>query len=181
MEIKWVGVSPAKVDFYRDVLDYFFDDNDLHFRALVADKSQLRHAEFGQDHNGWYYKIYFTLLKQLLDPTKRYRIFLDIKDTRSSAKTGKLRDVLSNSILDFDRNIIEHLHTARSHEIQQLQLADLLTGLVGYANRGLETSQAKLALIARMRKRSTYGLDRTTLLSESKVNLFHWVGRETSE
>ena len=62
-EIKWAKVSPAKVAFYRDVLDYFFDDDDLHFRALiVANKAKLRHEDFEQDHDTWYYKMYFDLL-----------------------------------------------------------------------------------------------------------------------
>lgn len=177
LELKWVGVSPAKQAFFHDVLDYFFDDDDLHFRALIADKSQLRHEAFGQTHDDWYYKMYFELLKVLLKPRNRYRIFIDIKDTRGAAKTRKLRDVLCNSMLDFDRNIIEHLQNARSHEIEQLQLTDLLTGLVGYANRQLSTSTAKLSLIERMRERSHYNLGQTTLLGESKVNLFHWTGR----
>ena len=41
-EIKWTKVSPAKLRFYLDVMDYFFDDDDLHFRALIVpDKSQF--------------------------------------------------------------------------------------------------------------------------------------------
>ena len=31
-EIKWTKVSPAQTRFYLDVMDYFFDDDDLHFR-----------------------------------------------------------------------------------------------------------------------------------------------------
>ncbi len=46
-EIKWTKISPAKVDFYLSVLDYFFDDDDLSFRALVVpDKSSLDHGSF---------------------------------------------------------------------------------------------------------------------------------------
>ena len=50
-EMKWTKISPAKVEFYRDVADYFFDDDDLHFRGLlIPDKSALDHAAFAQDH-----------------------------------------------------------------------------------------------------------------------------------
>ncbi|HBL11898.1 MAG TPA: DUF3800 domain-containing protein, partial [Cyanobacteria bacterium UBA11162] len=31
-EIKWNKVSPAKVRFYLDILDYFFDHPNLQFR-----------------------------------------------------------------------------------------------------------------------------------------------------
>ena len=39
-EIKWTKISPSKIDFYKHLVDYFFDDDDLHFRCLVIpDKS----------------------------------------------------------------------------------------------------------------------------------------------
>jgi hypothetical protein len=41
-ELKWTKVSPAKARFYLDVMDYFFDDDDLCFRALIVpDKTRL--------------------------------------------------------------------------------------------------------------------------------------------
>ena len=68
-EIKWVKVSPAKIDFYMDLLDYFFDDDDLHFRGLVANKANLNHLEHNQTHEDWYYKMYFDMLKVILFPS----------------------------------------------------------------------------------------------------------------
>jgi hypothetical protein len=174
-EIKWTKVSPAKVQFYLDVIDYFFDDDDLHFRALIVpDKSLLRHAEFGQSHDDFYYKMYFDMLKVLFSPDARYRVYLDIKDTRGAVKIAKLHDVLCNNQYDFSRQIIERVQLVRSHEVEPLQLADLLIGAVSYVNRNLSTSDAKQALVDRMRRRSGYGLTRTTLYREDKVNLFRW-------
>jgi len=174
-EIKWVKVSPAKIRFYLDIMDYFFDDDDLHFRALIVpDKSKLRHEDFQQTHDEWYYKMYFDLLKVILRPDARYRIYLDIKDTRGGDKVAKLRDVLCSSVLDFSREIIQTAQLVRSHEVELMQLADLLVGSVGYANRGLASSLAKLTLVARLRERSGYHLTRTTLFREDKVNLLVW-------
>ena len=178
-ELKFTKVSPAKQQFYLDVMDYFFDDDDLHFRALVVpDKSKLRHEVFKQTHDDWYYKMYFDMLKVILDPEACYRIYLDIKDTRGASRTTKLHEVLCNNIYDFDRRIIETVQQIRSHEAEQLQLADLMVGTVSYTNRGKTTSGAKLALVQRMRDRSRYSLTRTTLYREEKVNIFRW---ETSE
>ncbi len=174
-EIKWTKVSPAKIRLYQDVMDYFFDDDDLHFRALIVpDKSRLRHADFHQSHDDWYYKMYFDMLKIILKPHSHYRVYLDIKDTRSADRVARLHNVLCNNMYDFSREIIERVQTVRSEEIEQLQLADLLIGTVSYANRNLATSTAKLALVERMRRRSGYQLTRTTLLQETKVNLFLW-------
>jgi len=178
-EVKWSKVSPAKRDFYMELLDYFFDDDDLHFRALiVADKARLQHEAYGHTHDTWYYKMYFDMLKVLLSPHAGYRIYLDIKDTRSADKVRKLHDVLCNNMYDFDHKIITWVQTVRSHEVEQIQLADLLIGAIGYANRGLDSSPAKLALVKRMQERSGYTLRRTTLLREEKVNLFRWEAQE---
>jgi hypothetical protein len=181
-EIKWTKVSPAKAEFYREVVDYFFDCDDLHFRALVVpDKSVLNHDAHGQTHDDWYYKMYFDMLKVIIDPRLRYHIYLDIKDTRGRTKVRKLHDVLANAHYDFLRNIIERIQTVRSHEVELLQVADLLIGAVSYANRGLSGSRAKERLVERVRERSGYCLTLTTLLREEKVNLFRWRGTEPSQ
>jgi hypothetical protein len=179
-EVKWTKVSPAQESFYLDLVDYFFDDDDLHFRALIVpDKSKLRHEDFYQSHDTWYYKMYFDMLKVILEPKARHRIYLDIKDTRSAPKVAELHKVLSNNMYDFSQDIIERVQTVRSHEVELLQLADLLIGAVSYANRGLAKSEAKTKLVARMRKRSHYSLNYTTLLKERKVNLFRWHASES--
>lgn len=181
-EVKWTKVSPGKVDLYWDLVDYFFDDDDLYFRALIVpDKEKLRHDAFpGQDHEQWYYKMYFDMLKVILNPKARYRIYLDIKDTRGGRKAAKLYDVLCNNLYDFSRDVIERLQLVHSHEIEQLQLADLLIGAVGYLNRGLHGNAGKTALVERVQQRSGYKLDRSTLLKEEKLNLFHWRASEVA-
>jgi hypothetical protein len=178
-EIKWTKVSPAKKQFYLDVMDYFFDDDDLHFRALIVpDKSKLRHEDHGQTHDDWYYKMYFDMLKVILSPSAKYRIYLDIKDTRSAAKIAKLHEVLCNSLYDFSRAIVERVQTVRSHEVELLQVADLLIGATAYVNKERSGNAGKEALIARMKERSGYALTITTLLREDKVNLFLWHASE---
>lgn len=173
-EVKWTKVSPARERFYLDLLDYFFDDDDLHFRAVVIDKRQHRAEAAGTDHDGWYYTLYFELIEPLLDPGARHRVYLDIKDTRSQAKVQALHDVLCASRVDFRREIVERVQQVRSHEVEQVQLADLLMGAVLYANRELQTSAAKVAFVARARERSGLSLTRTTLLREPKLNLYFW-------
>ena len=173
-EVKWSKVSPAKLDYYQDLVDYFFDDDDLKFRAVVAHKSGLDHAKFNQTHDDWYYKMMFTLLSRLLSPGSSYRIYLDKKDTRSGRKVRKLHEVLSNNLLDFDHKIVERVQIVQSHEVVQLQLSDLLLGAISYVNRDLSSSEAKKTLIARIRQRSGYSLTRSTLMREEKFNVFHW-------
>jgi len=173
-EIKWTKVSPAKSAFYLELVDYFFSRADLHFRALVAAKEGLRHPDFQQDHDTWYYKMYFDMLKIIFSPADRYRIYLDIKDTRGGEKIRKLHEVLANSIYDFSQEIIERVQIVRSNEVEVMQLADLLIGAVGAANRTGTLSLTKNLLIAKLRQASGYSLTRSTLYREPKINLFFW-------
>jgi len=178
-EVKWTKVSPAKVDFYLDLVEYFFRNDSLGFRAVVIpDKSRLRHEAFDQTHDDWYYKMYFRLLKVILEPDCKYRTYLDIKDTRSAAKVRGLKEVLANSIYDFRKEIIENVQNVRSHEIEQIQLVDLLIGAVSYVNRGRNTSSAKTALVEKIQSLSGYSLTRSTLLRERKCNIFIWKAQE---
>jgi len=52
-EVKWAKVSPGKLSFYADVLNYFFDDDDLHFRALVGHGSfcAWKYGDSSRDEN----------------------------------------------------------------------------------------------------------------------------------
>lgn len=174
-EIKWTKVSPAKLDFYLTLIDLFFSDPRLHFRGIVIpDKSKLDHSMFNQSHDDFYYKMYFQLLKVIFESDNRYRIYLDIKDTRSQQKVTKLHDYLANAQYDFNKEMVEWIQQVHSHEIEQLQLADVLIGALGYLHRGLQTSPAKQALIERIKAKSGFSLRRSTLPSEKKFNVFVW-------
>lgn len=180
-ELKWTSVSPSRTDYFRDVLNYFFDDDDLHFRVILAEKTGLQHASRGQTHDEWYYKMFFTTLKVLLSPEKRYRIYIDYKDTNGSERVQKLKNILSNNMYDYRREIIETVQLVRSHEVEMMQLADFLIGIVGYRNRALTANATKSALVARMRERSKLTLNQTTLLRAEKVNVFRWAPQEIEQ
>jgi Protein of unknown function (DUF3800) len=174
-ETKWTKVSQGKIDYYLDLVDYFFYDDNLHFRALVIpEKNKLRHDKLLQTHDTWYYKMYFDLLKVIFNPHDAYNVYLDIKDTRSGQKVAKLHDVLCNNAYDFERKMIEKLQIVRSNEVEQIQLADLLIGAVGYVNRGLKENSAKVAIVKRIQEISGYNLMQSNLLRETKVNIFIW-------
>ena len=175
-EAKWTKISPAKTDFYLSLAELFLASGQLRFRGLVVpDKSLLDHASFDQSHDDWYYKMYFTMLRPVLSDQNRYRIYLDIKDTRGGAKTRRLREVLSNSLHDFSCQRIEQVQQIRSHESELLQITDLLVGALTYANRGLAKSAAKTAVIARLRsKLGPNALSHTSPWNASKFNILVW-------
>lgn len=176
-EVKWTKVASNKLQFYLDLVDYFFDNDDLHFRAVIVNKAELNHQQFNQTHDDFYYKIYFELLKRILDPRNQYHVYVDIKDTRGSKKALKLREVLSNNMYDFDGGIVQRIQQVHSHEIDVLQLSDILIGALQFLKRTDVSSQAKQKIIDRIKERSGYDLSRSTLLREEKMNLFYWRGQ----
>lgn len=174
-ELKWNKVSLAKINYFKDVIDYFFAYDDLHFRVLVVpDKSKLDYEKFNHTHDTFYYKMYFSMLKVILNPDKAHHIYIDIKDTRSREKVHKLEQVLRNDKYDYAKEIIKKVQQVRSHEVELIQLTDLLTGAVSYVNRGLGDSKAKNLLIEHIRHRSKYSLTKSTLIREQKFNIFLW-------
>lgn len=174
-EIKWTQVSPSTQTFYLALVDLFFAESLLGFRAVVVpDKRALDHHRFGNTHEDFYYKMWWQLLRRLIDDEHQFRVFVDIKDTHSAAKLAKLHDVLCNAEYDFNHERIVSVEAVRSDAVLLVQLADVLTGALSHKFCGHVGSTAKQDIIARIRERSGLVLDRSTLPSARKFNLFIW-------
>lgn len=173
-EMKWVKLSEAKKEAYLELVNYFFDCEDLHFRVLVVDnKDALKHEEYNQTHDEWYYKMYFRMLKTSLDPNDIYNIYMDIKDTKSKTKISKLREVLANSRYDFSNQMIKNMQVIQSHEVEIMQIVDVLIGAMAYISRNMSKVSAKNEVIECIKERSGYSLVKNTLYRETKFNIFH--------
>lgn len=179
-EIKWTGVSPSKVDFYLELIDTFYDEKALSFRAVVIkNKPKLDHNRYNNgDHDLWYNKAYYYLLHPYIVSGDKYKIFIDIKDTLGGARTDILNKVLCNKKHDFNQQLIKGVYQIKSHESEILQLTDLLIGAVGsYHNSRLiapGSSAAKKVVLDRLLfyfgKRITDGTPPGT----EKVDIFLW-------
>jgi hypothetical protein len=179
LELKWGGVSPSKLDFFLDIVAVFWDDPLLRYRGVIAPKQDLKHESFGQTHDDWYHKMYYQLLRHLITSNgdDRFRVFVDIKDTKSAVKLRHLHDVLCNGAYDFDQEVLEDIQALRSHEVALIQLTDFLTGALSYAARQNHDSQAKLQIVRAFEGRTGRPLNQTTWLSEKKMNIFAWEPR----
>jgi len=174
-ELKWVKVSMNKINLYLDIIEYFKSNPFLNFRGLlIPDKGILKHQDHNQDHDTWYYKMYYTMLKILLKKEACFNVYLDMKNTKGGPKTRKLLEILnvnSNNSLD---NKIQKIQIVQSHEVQIMQITDLLIGAICYNYRGLNTSEAKLMIIKKIKRDFEGPLDRTSPLSEEKMNILVW-------
>lgn len=165
-EIKWSHVSMSKLQFYLDLVDYFFD-TDLKFRAIGIDKSQIRCDDFNSNFDDFYYKMYYQLLNYKVDTTNHYNVYLDIKDTLSAIKVRRLKDILNVKF-----GVFRNVQNIRSDESILMQLADFLMGAISYnANIEQKRNLAKVLILDKICKHANMTNLARTNYSE-KLNLF---------
>ncbi len=169
-ELKWTNVHEATYRVYSELIDWFFM-NDIEFRAVVVDKSQIDESRVDYTFNDFYFRMYFQLLHTKVDFENTYNVYLDIKDTCSYEKLAKLRQIMTYN------SSIGRFQFIRSHESVFIQLADVLMGAINY-NLRIEKGEiegkviAKRKLIDKIKKHSSISLNTTTPLSRKKFNLF---------
>lgn len=177
-EIKWTKVSNQKLDYYKELVDLFIDTDGLNFRAVVVDKTRLDHERFGQTSDDFYYKMQYYLIRNIAEKCLgKIKIYLDYKDTWSGKRCHKLAEYLSSTNKLHSQAI--SAQPVRSHEAVAIQLADLISGAVMYANkeRSEGDSTAKLDLVRYIEQKTGQSLKKETPYSVEKFNLFFWEPR----
>ncbi|MBP3846302.1 DUF3800 domain-containing protein [bacterium] len=169
-EIKWTKVSKSREAFYIALANFFFENKNLAFRAvLVPDKQKLDHEKYGQTHDEFYYKIYYDMLKKLFVPFYFWNIYIDEKDTNGSKKIEKLKRCLRDSDIK--------IQEVKSKDVELIQMADIFLGAIAYKNRGLTNNRSKLEIINVIESHG-YLLDETTPYIKEKFNILKWKSRE---
>lgn len=175
-ELKWTKVSKSRIDFYQELVDWFFSNDSINFRCcIIPDKKSLNHNTFNDgSHDKFYYKMLFSLINKILSPLEKNEIFIDIKDTRSRFKVRELKTILCNNQYDFTGESISKIQQARSHELELMQLADFLLGAVVYCHRKLDSNTTKIAISRRIERHLGRSLLLSTPLHHKKFNIFVW-------
>lgn len=176
-EIKWNTLSVSRLDLYKELIDFFFQ-NEIEFRCiLIKNKVKLDHNQFnkGDSENFYYKSVYLLLNNQYANPIdNRYRVLMDIKDTRGRERLMNINEVFYNKHHGNSPFIyFQHIH---SHESEFIQLADLFIGAITYKARKKDieegASKAKLEIIKYLEEKSHYSIDEGTEPWESKFNIF---------
>ena len=167
-EIKWSNISDSKFQFYKELIDYFFD-TDLRYRAVIVDKTQINNTQHNQNYDTFYYKMYYQLLNHNKNSGYKYNVYLDIKDTLSARKVNKLKE-----ILNIKYGVFNNVQNIRSHESLLLQLADVITGAISYnLNNKEKKVLAKIKLIEQLTKGCNGDLKISSSSFETKLNRFY--------
>ena len=175
IELKWNKIDKKTENLYLDIIDYFFNNNDLKFRVMVIDKERLNHKKYNQTENDFYHKAYYEMLKYIINRNNSYNIYPDIKDTNSYYYHQVMLNYLKIKILDTNNEIIKKVQPIKSYEAQILQINDILIGALSYSYRKLSDNDAKLNIIKKIDSLYPDNLDETSY--SEKFNIFMWKPR----
>ena len=167
-EFKWTKVSPSKIDFYKEVVEYFFSNPKIRFRCIVVDSEKIDMELFHEsDSELGFYKFYYQLLIKWIDGNTSYRIYLDDKANKQNSRLSDLQYFLSKSSF----GDIDSVLALPSSDSVFIQLADLLIGAVSSVFNQSITSPAKKEIVGLIENIIDNKIEPTTS-SEKKFNIF---------
>lgn len=178
IELKWNKIDKKTEKLYLDIINYFFNNDDLKFRVIVIDKTKLDHKKYNQTENEFYHKAYYEMLKYIIIPGNSYNIYPDIKDTNSYYYHQVMLDYLRIKMQDTNKRTIRKVQPIRSYEAPILQINDILIGALSYHYRNLSKNNVKLNIISEIRKLYQNDLNETSYCSNTKFNIFMWRSRD---
>ena len=169
-ELKWNKVSPQFEELYKDILDYFFQTEQLRFRAILIESEKVDNYSFNnKDIELGFYKFYYQLLHHWIFDFNNYNIFLDLKVNRDRTRLKSLKNSLNNS------NLTSHIKQVQGLPSDQslgVQLADILIGLTNAKFNTKITSTAKIGLITHIENTYLGNTIAPTPKWEEKFNVF---------
>ena len=173
-EVKWQKTSNVCLDTYKALVDFFYSEDEINFRAIVVDKTKVDLEKY---HNGdselGFYKFYYEMLIKWVEHGNSYVILIDFKKNRDNKRHVNLKNVLVNAAKYFAD--IKELTIIDSEDNPLAQLCDLLTGAVAASYcKGLRAKSPKSELSEYIAERG--GFESLTFVSPrpeiSKFNLF---------
>ncbi len=183
-EAKWTKISRAKLQYYKELVDYFYKNEDIRIRIVVAtEKEKLDNKKYyNGDYQEWYYRMYYLLLDRFTDSNYSYYMLYDEKDKYTTYKMNIVKNIIKNkkrfnSTDHFDFKIKQ----INSKESELMQLLDVIMGAVGYKNRGYlekEKGETKKEIVKYIENKFSQNISISTSPYEAKFNIFKWKPKE---
>ena len=171
-ELKWSKVSRKRLDEYKKIVDFFFEEKVLRFRAIIVPQGKIKFEKYhGRDRELAFYKFYYEMLEKWLEAGNEYLILLDYKNNRGADRYTTLRTYLERYLRG--KAWIRDLTIIDSKQTPFAQLCDILTGSVAAAYNGTRPSSAKEALTKYIAEGASLpSLKTSTPLTAGKFNIF---------
>lgn len=169
-ELKWVKVSPSRLDCYTELIEMFVGyEKRMRFRCIAIDNEIYNSALHGSDNELGFYKFYYQMIKHWILDNNDYQIFCDLKTNRDKSRMHTLRQYLTQA----NRlAAVTSVQAIPSSESVLLQLCDILLGLAcRRLNNFSEPSNAKMTLLKHFENRLGRHIA-PTARSEDKFNIF---------
>ena len=177
-ELKWTKSHKKYLDFYKKIIDFFYDEANLSFRCIVVDKNEIELVEYhNNDSELAFFKFYYLMLKAKLLSQSKYYILLDKKPTRDKNCARALRAYLDLYIFrNKTKCSIKHFQAYNSKDNVLIQLSDFFTGLMGFACNEKMQDSPKRELVEYLKQKMKINnlCGTSSLLSEEKFNRFIW-------
>lgn len=169
-EMKWNHICPKSVEMYKELVNMFFDDEEIRFRAICIKAAEVNHERFnaGNGELG-FYKFYFQLIHHWMLMGNSYQVFVDYKTNGYQHRVQELGAILNNA----STAELTQIQALPSEESVLIQLADVLTGAVAssFNNRKM-TSLAKQSIRDLIEHRMGHCIQGTSA-GETKFNVFN--------
>ncbi len=149
-ELKWSRVSLKKLDAYKAISEYFWNNEHLNYRAIIVDQSSVDYRKFhGGDKELGFYKFYYEMIEKWIFSENDYNILLDFKNNTDAKRLPNLHKVLQN--YGQPRAItISNLTSIDSNQSNIAQLCDVLTGATAADANGTSVGTPKAEMIRHM-------------------------------
>lgn len=170
-EFKWQKVSPSRLEFYRDLADWFVAQGDrVRFRCIAVDHAKVDLMRFhGNDQELGFYKFYYQMLHHWILDNNEYAVFCDFKSNRIRSRLHELERCLANSNLSSE---IANVQAVRSDESVLMQTADVFTGAAAARlNNHLQAGSAKWEFVNHLEQALGKSIQQT-YRTEQKFNVF---------
>jgi len=169
-EFKWQKVTPSRLAFYTQLVEWFHAKSDrLRFRCIAVDRHHVDLKLYHEDDQELgFYKFYYQLLHHWILDFNEYAIFVDFKSNRRRDRLAVLKRCLDLSNLS---SRVSRVQAIRSHESVLVQLADVLIGMAAYRlNNQIRSGSAKAKVLDRFEH--LYKGIAPTYKNEQKFNVF---------
>ncbi len=155
-EFKWEKVSKKKLHVYKEFVDIFFAHRTAEFRCLAVDQQKINYKVYHHgDKETAFYEFYFQAISRNLNLEHEYIVYTDNRTNRQPERLVDMKAKINYHWLTKGAkdNIVRSIEARESKESNQVQLADVLLGAVGYDLEERAESPAKVELVKHIAER----------------------------
>lgn len=170
-EFKWQKVSPSRLRFYEELVEWFFSAADrLRFRCIAVEHAKVNLVQYHKSSQELgFYKFYYQLLHHWIMDFNEYAVFCDAKKNRDPARLHVLHRCLDASNLS---STVSSVQAIRSDESVLIQLVDVLTGMAAASLNGALRPGGSKEKLVRLAEARLGRMIRHTAKAEQKFNVF---------